>query len=143
MGLIFFICFSVIPRMNPSLLCSRNELHRQTISFTLKFLKFQYALATRYVNFKMQVNNNVQKFIPLLNADGCSLYCLFQGEKEKNLVDVHNFRLTLPFLQYQNRTWTWLDLMMAVKKDYKQVLVGQVWVLFLCLTFVKRRRVGD
>ena len=72
-----------------------------------------------------------------------SLYCLFQGEKEKNLVDVHNFRLTLPFLQYQNRTWTWLDLMMAVKKDYKQVLVGQVWVLFLCLTFVKRRRVGD
>ena len=45
-----------------------------------------------------------------------SLYSLFQGEKEKNLVDVHNFRLTLPFLQYQNRTWTWLDLMMAVKK---------------------------
>ncbi len=41
-------------------------------------------------------------------------------------MDVHNFRLTLPTLQYQNRTWTWLDLMMAVKKDYKQVLVGQV-----------------
>lgn len=51
---------------------------------------------------------------------------MVQGEKEKNLVDVHNFRLNLPSLQYQNRTWTWLDLMMAVKKDYKQVLVGQV-----------------
>lgn len=72
-----------------------------------------------------------------------SLRCLFQGEKEKNLVDVHNFRLTLPSLQYQNRTWTWLDLMMAVKKDYKQVLVGQVWVLFLCPTFATRHRVKD
>ena len=67
-----------------------------------------------------------------------SLYFLSQGEKEKNLVDVHNFRLTLPSLQYQSRTWTWLDLMMAVKKDYKQVLVGQVWLLFLCPTWLLR-----
>ena len=56
-----------------------------------------------------------------------------QGEKEKNLVDVHNFRLTLPTLQYQNRTWTWLDLMMVMKKDYKQVLVGQVSAFILSL----------
>ncbi|CAB3977815.1 Hypothetical predicted protein [Paramuricea clavata] len=68
-----------------------------------------------------QTNNFVYVKIPEVPI--CFSY---KGEKEKNLVmDVHNFRLTLPTLQYQNRTWTWLDLMMTVKKDYKNVLVGQ------------------
>ena len=69
--------------MNLSLFCSRNELHRQTILSTLKFLKFQYALATRYVNFKMQVNKNVQKFIALLNADGCFLVLFIPGRERE------------------------------------------------------------
>ncbi|XP_028400324.1 protein KIAA0100-like [Dendronephthya gigantea] len=68
-----------------------------------------------------QTNNFVYVKIPEIPI--CFSY---KGEKEKNLVDVHNFRLTLPTLQYQNRTWTWLDLMLVMKKDYKQVLVGQV-----------------
>lgn len=50
----------------------------------------------------------------------------FQGEKEKNIVDVHNFNLTLPTLEYHNRTWTWHDLLIAMKKDCVNVLVSQV-----------------
>lgn len=50
----------------------------------------------------------------------------FQGEKEKNIVDVHNFNLTLPTLEYHNRTWTWHDLLIAMKKDCVNVMVSQV-----------------
>ena len=71
--------------MNSSLLCSRNELHRQTISFTLKFLKFPYASVTRYENFKIQVTNRVQKFIPLLNADGRFLVLFIPGREREEL----------------------------------------------------------
>lgn len=49
-----------------------------------------------------------------------------QGEKEKNIEDVSNFKLTLPSLEYHNCTWTWLDLLMAMKKEYKQAVLSQV-----------------
>lgn len=37
-----------------------------------------------------------------------------------------NFKLTLPSLEYHNCTWTWLDLLMAMKKEYKQAVLSQV-----------------
>ena len=56
-------------------------------------------------------------------------HCPFRtlkGEKEKNMVDVHDFSLVLPTLEYHSRTWTWHDLLMAMKKDCVNVLVSQV-----------------
>ena len=49
-----------------------------------------------------------------------------KGEKEKNIVDVHDFKLALPTLEYHSRTWTWLDLLLAMKKDCISCLVSQV-----------------
>ncbi|XP_043232606.1 protein KIAA0100-like [Amphibalanus amphitrite] len=49
----------------------------------------------------------------------------YKGEKEKNLEDVHNFLLTVPTLEYHNVTWTWLDLLLAMKNDTKRVLLSQ------------------
>ncbi|XP_071848291.1 bridge-like lipid transfer protein family member 2 isoform X2 [Apostichopus japonicus] len=49
----------------------------------------------------------------------------YKGEKEKNIEDVSNFKLTLPSLEYHNCTWTWLDLLMAMKKEYKQAVLSQ------------------
>ena len=42
------------------------------------------------------------------------------------MVDVHDFSLVVPTLEYHNRTWTWHDLLMAMKKDCINVLVSQV-----------------
>lgn len=42
------------------------------------------------------------------------------------MVDVHDFSLVLPTLEYHSRTWTWHDLLMAMKKDCVNVLVSQV-----------------
>lgn len=41
-------------------------------------------------------------------------------------MDVHDFSLLIPTLEYHNRTWTWHDLLMAMKKDCVNVLVSQV-----------------
>ncbi|KAM3584683.1 Protein SABRE [Umbelopsis sp. WA50703] len=45
-------------------------------------------------------------------------HCLsYQGPKEKNIEDLYDFVFTQPTLEYRNRTWSWYELMNAVKKD--------------------------
>lgn len=48
-----------------------------------------------------------------------------QGNKEKNLQDVRDIALVIPTLEYHNVTWTWLDLLLAMKNDSRRVLLGQ------------------
>lgn len=50
---------------------------------------------------------------------------LFQGNKEKNLEDVRDFALVIPTLEYHNVTWTWLDLLLAMKSDSRRVILSQ------------------
>lgn len=54
-----------------------------------------------------------------------SLLVSYKGEKDRNIMDVHDFSLLIPTLEYHNRTWTWHDLLMAMKKDCVNVLVSQ------------------
>ena len=50
----------------------------------------------------------------------------YKGEKEKNqIMDVADFHLQVPTLEYHNVTWTWLDLLLAVKSRTKESLVTQ------------------
>jgi len=58
---------------------------------------------------------------------------LLQGEKDKNILDVHDFSLILPTLEYHNCIWTWFDLLMAMKNDSKKVLISQVGGFYLDL----------
>lgn len=48
-----------------------------------------------------------------------------QGNKEKNLEDVRDFALVIPTLEYHNVTWTWLDLLLAMKSDSRRVILSQ------------------
>lgn len=50
----------------------------------------------------------------------------YKGNKEKNLEDITNVCLTVPNLEYHNVTWTWLDLLLAMKNDSRKVLLSQV-----------------
>ncbi|KOX78506.1 hypothetical protein WN51_07913 [Melipona quadrifasciata] len=47
------------------------------------------------------------------------------GNKEKNLEDVRDFALVIPTLEYHNVTWTWLDLLLAMKSDSRRVILSQ------------------
>lgn len=50
----------------------------------------------------------------------------YKGNKEKNLEDITDFSLVIPTLEYHNVTWTWLDLLMAMKTDSRRVILSQV-----------------
>lgn len=49
----------------------------------------------------------------------------YKGNKEKNLEDIRDFSLVIPTLEYHNVTWTWLDLILAMKNDSRRVIVPQ------------------
>lgn len=49
----------------------------------------------------------------------------YKGNKEKNLEDLRDISLTIPTLEYHNMTWTWLDLLMAIRNDTRRVIVSQ------------------
>ena len=51
------------------------------------------------------------------------------------MTDVSNFHLLLPTLEYHNKTWTWLDLLLAMKGDCKRVLISQVTCPHSCQLF--------
>ncbi|CAG2068068.1 unnamed protein product, partial [Timema podura] len=50
----------------------------------------------------------------------------YKGNKEKNLEDIRDFSLVIPTLEYHNVTWTWLDLLLAMKNDSRRVILSQV-----------------
>lgn len=55
----------------------------------------------------------------------------YKGNKEKNLEDITDFSLVIPTLEYHNVTWTWLDLLMAMKSDSRRVILSQVCFVFI------------
>lgn len=57
----------------------------------------------------------------------------YKGNKEKNLEDITNVCLTVPTLEWHNVTWTWLDLLLAMKNDSRKILLSQVCMRNLLL----------
>ncbi|KAM7354827.1 bridge-like lipid transfer protein family member hobbit [Cochliomyia hominivorax] len=49
----------------------------------------------------------------------------YKGNKEKNLEDITDFSLVIPTLEYHNVTWTWLDLLLAMKSVSRKVILSQ------------------
>lgn len=49
----------------------------------------------------------------------------YKGNKEKNLEDIRDFSLVIPTLEYHNVTWTWLDLLLAIRSDSRKVILSQ------------------
>lgn len=51
--------------------------------------------------------------------------CLsYKGKGERNLEDVHDFVFRMPMLEYRNKTWSNLDLALALKKDVIRALIS-------------------
>ncbi|KAH1025416.1 hypothetical protein HUJ05_010148 [Dendroctonus ponderosae] len=49
----------------------------------------------------------------------------YKGNKEKNLEDLRDVSIVIPTLEYHNMTWTWLDLLIAIRNDTKKVILSQ------------------
>jgi hypothetical protein len=51
--------------------------------------------------------------------------CLsYKGKGERNIEDVHDFVFRLPIIEYRNKTWSNLDLALALKKDVIRALIS-------------------
>jgi hypothetical protein len=51
--------------------------------------------------------------------------CLsYKGKGERNIEDVHDFVFRLPMIEYRNKTWSNLDLALALKKDVIRALIS-------------------
>lgn len=51
--------------------------------------------------------------------------CLsYKGKGQRNVTDVHNLVFRMPTLEYRNKTWSNLDLAMALKKDVIRALIS-------------------
>jgi len=51
--------------------------------------------------------------------------CLsYKGRGERNIEDVHDFVFRLPMIEYRNKTWSNLDLALALKKDVIRALIS-------------------
>lgn len=59
----------------------------------------------------------------------------YKGNKEKNIEDIRDFSLVIPTLEYHNVTWTWLDLLLAMKSDSRKVILSQVCTVFISFMF--------
>jgi hypothetical protein len=51
--------------------------------------------------------------------------CLsYKGKGDRNIEDVHDFVFRLPMIEYRNKTWSNLDLALALKKDVIKALIS-------------------
>ncbi|TEY42050.1 hypothetical protein BOTCAL_0399g00050 [Botryotinia calthae] len=51
--------------------------------------------------------------------------CLsYKGKGDRNIEDVHDFVFRLPAIEYRNKTWSNLDLALALKKDVIRALIS-------------------
>lgn len=60
----------------------------------------------------------------------------YHGKQGGIPIDIDNFKVSTPTLEYHNRNWTWKDLFMAIKRDCKQAIVPKVVTARHCLVGV-------
>lgn len=54
-----------------------------------------------------------------------SLCITYKNEHNVSFKDLQNQRVNVPTLEYHNKNWTWTDMLMEVKKDYRSAIVQQ------------------
>ncbi|CAG8485249.1 13696_t:CDS:2 [Funneliformis caledonium] len=64
----------------------------------------------------------------------------YQGVKEKNLEDLYDFVFKMPTLEYQNKTWSWLDFLEQFKKDIIRTILAHTGSL-INQKFITQKRV--
>lgn len=55
------------------------------------------------------------------------LFCFLQNEHNVSFKDLQNQRVIMPTLEYHDKNWTWTDMLMELKKDYRSVIVQQTF----------------
>uniref|UniRef100_A0A182QNY1 FMP27/BLTP2/Hobbit GFWDK motif-containing RBG unit domain-containing protein n=1 Tax=Anopheles farauti TaxID=69004 RepID=A0A182QNY1_9DIPT len=90
--------------------------------------------ASKDSNFYVRIQDDVEKMKERAEKNKLFIYIKipevpvkvsYKGNKEKNFEDITDLALLIPTLEYHNVTWTWLDLLLAMKSDSRRVLLSQ------------------
>lgn len=70
--------------------------------------------------------NRASKYLSIVQIRiMATVLCIsFKGEGVKNILDVHEFRLNLPEIEYENKTWSNMDLVLHLKRDVTKILLN-------------------
>jgi len=90
---------------------------------------------------KNQLKNDDIEIMKQRSANNCVFLCIKipeiqllvsyrATEKDKNIKNLKNVRLLFPLFEAHDKTWTWLDLINALKSHVKKALVSS-FLLFL------------
>ncbi|ORX87977.1 hypothetical protein BCR32DRAFT_263844 [Anaeromyces robustus] len=69
------------------------------------------------------LQNRTFVYIKIPGAHHCISY---KGPKDKNISDIFQFTFKFPTLEYRNKTWSWYEFLMAVKKDLTKTVLNHV-----------------
>jgi hypothetical protein len=61
-------------------------------------------------------------YFRLIDAGGSHLFT-YKGKRENNFEDIEDFQLTFPTLEYRNKTCSWLEVFMMIRKDVTKTLL--------------------
>ncbi|KAG4095196.1 golgi-body localization protein domain-containing protein [Neocallimastix lanati (nom. inval.)] len=70
--------------------------------------------------------NKTFVYIKIPGAHHCISY---KGPKNKNISDISQFTFKFPTLEYRNKTWSWYEFLMAVKKDLTKAVLNHAAAL--------------
>ncbi|KAJ3415500.1 hypothetical protein HDV05_004702 [Chytridiales sp. JEL 0842] len=78
---------------------------------------------------QMQARASENKSFIYVKVPGAQHCLSYRGVKEKNIEDLNLFVFRMPTLEYRNKTWSWHDLLTALKKDAIRAVLANTGAL--------------
>jgi len=91
---------------------------------------------------EMRQRAKLNKLFTYIKVPAVPICVSFKGEKD-GILDVNDFLLQVPMLEYHNMTWTWYDLLLAVKSQTRDSLMAQAIKKKILSLNPARRRTRD
>lgn len=87
-----------------------------------------------------QMLNRASNYMTLayVKVPSVAISLSYKGKGEHNIEDLHDFVFRLPTLEYRNKTWSNLDLVLALKKDFTRAVIDHTGSI-IANKFTQRR----
>ncbi|EMR10372.1 hypothetical protein PNEG_01623 [Pneumocystis murina B123] len=84
----------------------------------------------------LRANNNMT--LLYVKVPSLILCLSYKGPRKKNIEDLNNFVFCIPTIEYRNKTWSYLDLVLHIKKEIIKAIIGHTGSLVKD-KFIQRR----
>ncbi len=100
-------------------------------SFCLLMFSFQFRHTYLHIRIQSMEHRGIQfADHPLLFYHFCHV-CYGVQSENVSIKDLQKVLVTVPTLEYHNQNWTWTDMLLEVKRDYKNAIIHQVHTIYI------------